>query len=429
MTDEVDTAVEHVAAAIATAEAGPARTRPSRPAHLTPDTPEGHCTNCGTKLEGPVCHRCGQVNDVYHRPVWGLLSELLEGLFALDGRVSRTVPALMVKPGQVTRDFLKGQRARFIPPFRLYIFASLIFFLLVSPVRGMFNPDSGLADAALLDPAQIESALDDASISPEDVEAQIVSALESGDLTQEEANEIRAVAAQFEALGLSAFFPSITEEPNASEDGNAPDAESPPVSEGESPTIAQDAEVDGRGLVVEIDTSSSSGDVGQNLRRALVPEEFDEPAPDISMDREARTYLADRLQAIADDPQDWIDEAWSWVPRVMFVMVPVYALLLGIMFMFRRGFFYFDHLIVSLHLHSALFLAMSVLALAGSLINAGLATMALLIYANAYLYRMLRVVYERSRFGSVLRVLLLDFIYLVLLLVALITVLVLSALV
>ena len=131
--ETAQTAGEHVAAAAAE-PARAARARPSRPAELAPDAPQGVCANCSTPLQGPVCHQCGQLADEYHRPVRGLVGELIEGLLALDGRVARTLPNLLARPGRITRDYLKGRRARYMPPFRLYIVASLIFFLLVPGV-------------------------------------------------------------------------------------------------------------------------------------------------------------------------------------------------------------------------------------------------------------------------------------------------------
>lgn len=114
MSDEPDleaaarTAAEH-AAAIAAAGAGRRpQARPSRPSALRPDTPDDVCANCGVTLMGPVCHACGQYADLYKRPVWRLVADGVRDLFALDGRVARTLWELMAFPGRVTRAYLKG---------------------------------------------------------------------------------------------------------------------------------------------------------------------------------------------------------------------------------------------------------------------------------------------------------------------------------
>ena len=112
----------------------------------------------------------------------------------------------------------------------------------------------------------------------------------------------------------------------------------------------------------------------------------------------------------------------------MFVLLPVYALLLAMTYLWRRQFLFFDHLIVSLHFHSALFFAMSVGVLLSLLIGGGWVALALILYSNWYLYRLNRVVYGRSGYSSALRTVTLDVIYLFLLLMALLIAVILGAL-
>ncbi len=89
------------------------------------------CENCGELIERRYCGTCGQLAADYHKPLSGLLVASLADMLALDGRLSRTLREMILKPGQMTRNYLDGQRARYVPPFRLYIFASLIFFFMV----------------------------------------------------------------------------------------------------------------------------------------------------------------------------------------------------------------------------------------------------------------------------------------------------------
>ncbi|MDB5475822.1 MAG: hypothetical protein JWP49_1333 [Phenylobacterium sp.] len=86
------------------------------------------CPNCGTPLKGAWCYACGQKGEEYHRSIWHLVAEAFEGLTHVDGRVWKTLPRLLVRPGQLTRDFLDGHRAAQIPPFRLFLVALLLVF-------------------------------------------------------------------------------------------------------------------------------------------------------------------------------------------------------------------------------------------------------------------------------------------------------------
>jgi hypothetical protein len=86
------------------------------------------CPNCGTALAGPWCHACGQKGEDFHRSIWRLAGEALEGFTELDGRLWKTLPRLVLKPGRLTRDYLDGHRAAQIPPFRLFLIVLLLVF-------------------------------------------------------------------------------------------------------------------------------------------------------------------------------------------------------------------------------------------------------------------------------------------------------------
>jgi hypothetical protein len=90
-----------------------------------------HCENCGTQLAGPYCHKCGQHDFEFHRSFWHVFLEALENLFHFEGKFFRNIVTLLFQPGRLTADFNAGKRAAQMPPFRLYIFVSFIFFLLI----------------------------------------------------------------------------------------------------------------------------------------------------------------------------------------------------------------------------------------------------------------------------------------------------------
>jgi hypothetical protein len=90
------------------------------------------CGNCGTPLQGPFCHRCGQ-KDVGTRLVLrDILHEAFHELAHVDGKLVRTLKLLVVSPGMLTVEFLNRRRARYISPFKLYLTCSLMFFALAA---------------------------------------------------------------------------------------------------------------------------------------------------------------------------------------------------------------------------------------------------------------------------------------------------------
>lgn len=90
-----------------------------------------HCENCGTRLAGPYCHQCGQHDFDIHRSFWGLFVEAIDALFNIEGRFFRSLVALLFLPGRLTAEFIAGRRVAQMPPFRLYIFVSFLFFLVI----------------------------------------------------------------------------------------------------------------------------------------------------------------------------------------------------------------------------------------------------------------------------------------------------------
>jgi hypothetical protein len=87
------------------------------------------CANCATPIQGPYCHHCGQLAENFHRSVGHLAEETAENLLHLDNRIWRTLPRLVLKPAELTRDYLEGRRASQIPPLRLFLVVVLLFFI------------------------------------------------------------------------------------------------------------------------------------------------------------------------------------------------------------------------------------------------------------------------------------------------------------
>ena len=97
------------------------------------------CRNCGEMVEERYCSRCGQLAASYHRPFFSLVTESISDSFALDGRIARTLPLLLFRPGVLTRRYTEGKRARYMPPFRLFLLSSLIFYFVVFALVGNAN--------------------------------------------------------------------------------------------------------------------------------------------------------------------------------------------------------------------------------------------------------------------------------------------------
>jgi hypothetical protein len=91
------------------------------------------CSNCGAPLTGPYCAACGQRHEPHVHTMAHFASEAFESITHADSRLWRTLGYLLTRPGRLTREFFEGRRARYLPPFRLYLVISVVFFLVGLP--------------------------------------------------------------------------------------------------------------------------------------------------------------------------------------------------------------------------------------------------------------------------------------------------------
>jgi hypothetical protein len=95
------------------------------------------CLNCGTRLIGAHCHACGQSGHV-HRTIGAIGHEIAHGVFHFEGKIWRTLPMLVTRPGELTRRYVNGERARFVSPLALFLFTVFLMFATISAVGGEF---------------------------------------------------------------------------------------------------------------------------------------------------------------------------------------------------------------------------------------------------------------------------------------------------
>jgi hypothetical protein len=84
------------------------------------------CTNCGATLLGEFCHACRRLGH--------LLGQFVGSVTDLDGRIWRTIRALLFQPGLLAREYFEGRRSRWLSPVSLFLALSVVYF--VAPIRG-----------------------------------------------------------------------------------------------------------------------------------------------------------------------------------------------------------------------------------------------------------------------------------------------------
>jgi hypothetical protein len=265
-----------------------------------------HCDNCGAPVTLKFCATCGQKVAAPVHSLWHFAQEATEDITHADSRLWRTLWALLFRPGFLTVEFLQGRRARYLPPLRLYLVLSVVFFLYAS------------------------------ASSHQQTSVLVFDAPPQG-------------------------TPSATVKPLQ---GNT----------GLLGTAAETSE--------------------QRLKRVCVDWGYRGPLHE----RVTRLWKAVCPGVVADGGRSFSAAYLHNLPRAMFIFLPLVAALM--MLMYRRPrHYYVEHLLLLVHNHAFVFLAITLLWLLSVplFFMAGILRPALFFYVVWYTYRSMRVVYRQGR--------------------------------
>lgn len=90
---------------------------------------EKNCLNCATIVQGRFCHVCGQENIEPKETFWSMLFHFFNDITHFDGKFFTTLKDLLFKPGFLSAEYIRGRRASYLHPIRMYVFTSALFFL------------------------------------------------------------------------------------------------------------------------------------------------------------------------------------------------------------------------------------------------------------------------------------------------------------
>ena len=127
---ELGNAAETLTAIVVSEELGKANT-PKDSGNTNEPKKSQECANCSTTLNGAYCHACGQSSHI-HRSLLHMLEEVLHGIFHFDTKAWRTIPALILRPGYLTKDYIEGKRTSFVSPLALFLFLIFLMFFVFS---------------------------------------------------------------------------------------------------------------------------------------------------------------------------------------------------------------------------------------------------------------------------------------------------------
>jgi hypothetical protein len=116
----------------------------------------GVCKNCAATLSGAYCANCGQQAHV-HRTFSAIWHDILHSVLHFDGKLWRTLPMLAFKPGELTRRYIHGERAKFVSPMAFFLFSIFLMFAVLSFGGSDKNNSSGWRADMAVEAAKLDT--------------------------------------------------------------------------------------------------------------------------------------------------------------------------------------------------------------------------------------------------------------------------------
>jgi Protein of unknown function (DUF3667) len=309
---------------------------------------ENDCLNCGTILEGKFCHNCGQENLQIKESFGHMMNHAISDYFHFDQKFFHTLKPLLLKPGFLTNEYMAGRRAQYLHPVKMYIFISIVYFLLLFQsgheiVKVNETPNKPVAAAKIIDSLNKEIIRDhDLSASQKKMILQKIKV--NSNLL---GNDKRKNNGLFDAEGDTSYQQFLASQRKLPENERA----------GAFELLAK-------------------------KKVFAYKEKYGSRAKEV-----------------------FFDEFKHNVPKMMFLVLPLLALILKVTF-WKNKKFYVEHLIYTFHLHCFLFIFLALimllqLILPGNPEVIGWVNFAATLFVMWYIYRSLRVVYQRNRFRTI----------------------------
>jgi hypothetical protein len=318
-----------------------------------PERKEKNCLNCGTTVQGKYCQVCGQENVEPKETFWGMVVHFFNDITHFDGKFFTTMNWLLRKPGFLSSEYIKGRRASYLHPIRMYVFTSALFFIIFF---SLFNAEVDVG----AETGKLENVLDDFS----------TEAYKNAKTKEDSINIYKALA-----------LVKLSGKTKTDKSGNG-------------------AKLDlSLGNAAEKYESIAAYDSAQQL---LHPVERDN-----WLVRQINRKGIHWKQKYSNNWQqlvrDLLDKFIHSFPYLLFVSLPLYALILKFLYFRRKQFYYADHGIFLIHLYIFTFLLLLIYFLVDKLkelVHLGVWNFlqtVLLLFGIFYAYKAMRKFYGQGR--------------------------------
>jgi ABC-type multidrug transport system fused ATPase/permease subunit len=347
-----------------------------------PERKEKDCLNCGVEVQGRFCHFCGQQNVEPKETFWELVTHFIYDLTHFDGNFFSTLKYLLFKPGFLSLEYIKGRRMRYLNPIRMYIFISAFFFLFFFSVVNPVGDDFIKINDSNLTSEKVKEKI-------EKKQNKLQKYLADSTISSSHENIIKD-----QLVLLNNDLERLMKDTNNLKELNYFKLDAVDVSPKKYTTIKQYDSVQ-----TTLPTSKRDGWFKRKIEIRKL-ELIDKHGRDMRL-------IFNKL----------LDKFLHSFPQILFVSLPLFALLLQLLYIRRKDrYYYVDHVIYSVHLYCAMFIFIFIMMCLDKLEDVHYLSwlsfigIPVFIYILWYIYKSMRKFYQQSRIKTVLKYLLLMFI-------------------
>lgn len=379
------------------------------------------CENCHLPLSGPFCANCGQEADSKLKYFWVVIMHLLDDIFSFDSRASRTLFPLLTRPAFLTNEYFAGRRVHYVPPLRLYLFISIVFFLTLKFfIAAENNKTITVSDKQALI-TQVKSHIKGLKTERSEVE-------KKQDASNEVSDNISTLDADI--AKFTVYLDDLNSDYSL-ENNKQIIKLTRELLELEFEQIKEELPADEKERFDSLIASRLKAKDGTQNNQAIKIANNDDGTLsfDFLSDEKNKKVnafakeLTDKAEkAFNTDTGPLIEQVIGKLPQLMFILLPLFAVLLKVMFIFSKR-LYMEHLTVALHSHSFIFIAIllsEVLDVFNDYLEPTYSTLAsftgvvaggILLWIPIYLFLMQRKVYRQGYFFTLVKFIIIATIY------------------
>lgn len=361
------------------------------------------CLNCSTPLdtEDKYCHQCGQLNSKKQLALKDFFGEFFSNIFSYDSRIWRTIKHLLFKPGFVSKQFIKGKRLSYANPFRFFLSVCIVFFLMIQTIELVEKYTGEEVKKSISENYKRDSGANNSKTT-----AASKANSEVKTLTEEEPKEIE------EKPYVGKFIADQIRE----EQSNNKISDSLAVKNKiDDVNNLTQKHLDSLGSIQSFfeqlehyESFTAQNDI-TDPEKALAKMEHDNTKWNQAIYE--KTLL---LKNIGDNPSLLIDIILPKLPVFLFLFTPVLTLFLWLLYL-RRDYTYMEHLIFAFNVFTFVFLSMIIITVIEliSFNYVNLASFFFLLIGPIYFYKAMRNFYDQKRFKTVIKFLIVSFIFVI----------------